>query len=121
MDRVPPVDLNRRLSLIQPNNHMKNRKLQLLGSLCACVLTAGSALAKDKPVTLQECPAPVQAVIRQYQEKGTLEEIGLDEKKKSGGPAVYEAKFTLAGGRRIELHISPNGTILEVEEKKRKN
>jgi hypothetical protein len=78
------------------------------------------ALAKDTPVKLEECPQPVQAVIRHYTAQGTLESIGLDEKKKSGGPSVYEAKFSLTGGRRIEIHISPEGKVLQMEEKKPK-
>lgn len=100
---------------------MKTRHVQILLSISALLFTAVSASAKDKPVTLQECPAPVQAVIRQYQATGTLEEIGRDDKKKSGGPSVYEAKFTLAGGRRIEVHISPAGAVLQVEEKQPKS
>ena len=85
--------------------------LSVAGSL------APSAAAKDKSIGLGECPAPVQAVIRQYSAKATFESVALDEKKKSGGPAVYEAKFSLPGGKRIELHISSTGTVMQVEEK----
>jgi hypothetical protein len=45
----------------------------------------------------------------------------LDEKKKSGGPAVYEAKFSLRNGKRIEVHISPEGKVLQFEDKKPKS
>jgi hypothetical protein len=79
------------------------------------------ASGKDEVVKLSECPAPVQAVIRHYQGQGTLEEIGLDKKKKSGGPAVYEAKFALKDGRRIEIHVSSDGQVLQMEEKKPKS
>ena len=95
-------------------------------SLQAAILGASAILApevwaKDKPVQLKECPAPVQTVIQQYTTKGgTLEEIGLDEKKKGGGSPVYEAKFTLTNGSRIEVHISPSGQVITVENKKPK-
>lgn len=102
---------------------MKTQKLHhsIVAAAALTLAFTATASAKDEAVTLEQCPQPVQAVIRSYQTQGQLEEIGLDEKKKSGGPAVYEAKFTLAGGRRIELHLSPNGAVLQIEEKKRKN
>jgi hypothetical protein len=78
------------------------------------------AQAKDEPVDFAKCPAPVQAVIEQYKAQGKLEAIGLDHKKKAGGVPVYEAKFTLPEGKRIEVHISPEGKVLEVEDKKPK-
>ncbi len=78
---------------------------------------ACTAFAKDIPVDLAKCPAGVQAVVRQYLAHGTMEKIAFDEKKKSGGNPVYEAKFTLRDGKRIELHISPDGRLLQVENK----
>jgi len=89
--------------------------------ICALALSSVFASAKDKVVKLSECPEPVQAVVRHYQQQGTLEEIGMDEKKKAGGPAVYEAKFTINGGKRYEIHISPEGKVLQMEEKKPKS
>ncbi|RYD63959.1 MAG: hypothetical protein EOP84_33145 [Verrucomicrobiaceae bacterium] len=98
---------------------MKTFVLPLLTFFAGLSLVS-SAAAKDKPVQLAECPAAVQTVIQQYSAKGTLEEIGLDEKKKSGGPAVYEAKFTLADGNRIEVHIAADGRVITEEKKKAK-
>jgi hypothetical protein len=82
---------------------------------------ASAASAKDTPMTVNQCPAPVQAIIRHYSAQGTFETVAFDEKKKSGGPPTYEAKFTLRGGRRIEVHITPEGKVLQFEEKKRQN
>jgi hypothetical protein len=82
---------------------------------------ASAASAKDAPTNMNQCPAPVQAIIRHYSAQGTFESVALDEKKKSGGPPVYEAKFTLRDGRRIEVHISPEGKVVQIEEKKRQN
>lgn len=100
---------------------MKASKVPLFAVACIISLSSAVTLGKDKPVSLSECPAAVQAVIRHYQNQGTLEEIGLDEKKKSGGPAVYEAKFSLREGKRVEIHITAEGKVLQMEEKKPKS
>jgi hypothetical protein len=84
-------------------------------------LTLVASWAKDDPIGLSQCPAPVQAVIKQYSARGTLEGVAVDEKKKTGGPAVYEAKFTLKDGKRIEVHISAGGQVILVEDKKPKS
>ena len=86
--------------------------LSLLG--IALVTTAS---AKDAPISREQCPAPVQAVIRAYEAQAKFESVSRDDKKKSGGPAVYEAKFDLPKGRKIEIHISPEGKVLQFEEK----
>ena len=95
--------------------------VSLFAVISILALSAVPALGKDEVVKLSECPAQVQAVIRHYQAQGTLEEIGLDKKKKAGGPAVYEAKFALKDGRRIEIHISADGQVLQMEDKKPKS
>jgi hypothetical protein len=100
---------------------MKASKVPQLAAVCVLALGSTLAWAKDDVVKLSECPEPVQAVIRHYQSQGTLEEIGKDEKKKSGGPPVYEAKFTIRGGKRFEVHISSDGKVLQMEEKKPKS
>ena len=92
-----------------------------MAALGAASILISPAWAKDKAVQFGDCPAPVQAMLRQYAAHGTLEEIGLDENKKSGGPATYEAKFTLKDGRRIEVHVGADGKVLLVENKKAKN
>ena len=89
--------------------------------MLASSLLATSAFCKDAPVGLDECPPPVQAVIRHYSTQGTFDIVTLDEKKKAGGPAVYEAKFTLPNGNRVEVHMSPDGKVMRFEEKKPKN
>lgn len=100
---------------------MKALKVPQLAAAFVLAFVPVIACAKDEPVQLSECPQPVQAVIRHYQTQGTLEEIGKDKKKKSGGPAVYEAKFNLSNGKRVEVHISSDGKVLQFEEKKPKS
>ena len=100
---------------------MKNlRPRQFVRTVLVVTGLSASVWAKDVPVNLENCPAPVQATVRQYSAYGTLEEIALDEKKKTGGPAVYEAKFNFTNGKRIEVHISPDGKVLQVENKEPK-
>ena len=97
---------------------MRNKaSTQVARIALATLILAATASAKDKPVDLSKCPVPVQNVVKQYLAHGTMEEIAYDEKKKSGGQPVYEAKFSLKDGRRIELHISPDGRLLQVENK----
>ena len=100
---------------------MKIQLFSLLTLILGMSVTiAPSASAKDKPIQLTECPAAVQKAIQESSAKGTLEEIGVDEKKKTGGPAIYEAKFTLADGNRVEVHFSADGQIVTEEKKKPK-
>ena len=95
--------------------------LRFLLPLFAVAALSPEAAAKDQVITIAECPAPVQAVIRHYSTQATFESVTLDEKKKSGGPAVYEAKFNLKNGKRTEVHISKEGKVLQFEEKKPKS
>lgn len=94
------------------------RPLAILFSVAALSTTA---IAKDEPISLEACPAPVQVVIKHYSAQGALEGIGVDKKAKSSGDAVYEAKFALPSGKRVEVHISADGKVMQVEEKKAKN
>jgi len=95
---------------------------RLLSVFVAAILTMFvPAIAKDDPVKLEECPPPVQAVIRHYTTQATLEAIGYDKKAKSGGSPVYEARFKARTGLRVELHISPEGKVLQMEQKKPKD
>jgi hypothetical protein len=70
---------------------------------------------KDVPITLEQCPEPVKVTLRQYLAYGKMDEVAVDKKEKSGGTPVYEAKFTFPNGKRIEVHISPEGKVLVVE------
>ena len=99
---------------------MKNPTNCLAVLSAVLVLISSPVFAKDKPVDLTECPQVVQAVVKQYSGKATFEEITLDKNTKSGTPPMYEAKFALSDGRRFEVHISPTGQVMAVEEKKAK-
>lgn len=99
---------------------MTSKQTLTFVAAAALAISAHTAGAKDKPVNVSDCPAAVQTVIKHYETQGKLEEVARDDKKKSGGPAVYEAKFELADGRRVEVHIATDGKVLQIEEKKTK-
>ena len=99
---------------------MTSKQSLTLVAAVALAFTVHTAGAKDKPVSVSDCPAAVQAVIKHYETQGKLEEVARDDKKKTGGPAVYEAKFELADGKRVEVHISTEGKVLQIENKKSK-
>ena len=100
---------------------MKLHSLFALSVMASVLALSGSiANAKDEPISVEECPPPVQAVIRQYSAQGTFEKVEMDRKKKSGGPVMYEAKFLLKDGKRVEVHIDASGKVLHIENKKPK-
>ena len=109
------------LRIIETFDVMTSKHFLTLTAAVALAFSAHTAGAKDKPVSVSDCPAAVQAVIKHYETQGKLEEVARDDKKKTGGPAVYEAKFELADGKRVEVHIAADGKVLQIENKKSKS
>jgi hypothetical protein len=97
---------------------MKVPILKLVLVSTAFMFSSAALFAKDKPVELSDCPKPVQEVIKQYSAKATFEEIKLDKNTKTGGTPTYEAMFSLADGKRFEVHINAAGGVVSVENKK---
>lgn len=81
---------------------------------------APGSWAKDEIITIADCPDPVRRAIAKYEAAATVQEIGRDHKKKSGGPTVYEVKMLQKDGRLVEITFGADGTILKTEEKKAK-
>ena len=71
----------------------------------------GASQAAD--LTLEECPAPVQAAIRNHGQGGTLTELKSADRETG---TVYIAEIALGEKRDLKLHIAPDGTILKVRE-----
>ena len=88
--------------------------------LIAVLLLPRFATAKDEIITIDRCPVPVQKIIQSYSAQHKLEEIGYDQRKKEGGSPRFEVKFESKDGKRFEVHISPDGKVLEIEPKKPK-
>jgi hypothetical protein len=74
-------------------------------------------LAKDKDISLEECPAPVKATVAEYAKKFTLEKVELEGKSE---PQIYGAKFLSPDGRRFEIIMGADGKVQKTELKKPK-
>jgi hypothetical protein len=88
--------------------------MKILAALLALSL---AAFAKDKEITLEQCPPGVKARIAEYQQKFTLEKVELEGKS---DPQNYGAKFTSPDGRRFEIILSADGKVINTELKKPK-
>ena len=82
------------------------------------VLFASVAFGKEVEISLEKCPAAVQATVREYQAHGKLDKIELEAK--DGSADEYDAKLSLNDGRRIAVHLSADGRVIRVDEKKPK-
>ena len=96
----------------------------IMASLVATLASPAIAKEKDKPkeggkrtapITLAQCPAPVQVEIQSH--KPTAAEI---EAEQENGVITYDAKLTLPDGKRLKLLIAADGKVLESKEKKAK-
>jgi hypothetical protein len=87
-------------------------------ALLAIGLLSTLSSAKDVKTTLEQCPAPVQNIVRQYSAAGTFQEI---EVKKGSGEDMYEAKFVGKEGQKIKIILAPNGQVVGHETKPAKD
>jgi len=69
--------------------------------------------SKEEKVALSDLPAAVQAAIQAKAEGGTVGEI---EKETKGSKVAYEAKVTDKDGKKIEVVVAEDGTVLKVED-----
>lgn len=76
-----------------------------------------ASLAKDKDITLGECPEPVKATIAEYSKKFRFEKVELEGKTE---PKIYGAKFMAPDGRRFEIIMGGDGKVQKTELKKEK-
>lgn len=83
---------------------------------------SSSAFAKDKEkqgegdkrtvvITLAQCPTAIQAYIE------SINEIEAEQEK---GAITYDAKLTLAEGKRLKILLAAEGKLPESKEKKAK-
>jgi len=73
--------------------------------------------AEDEPeLTINDVPAPVKATLQREGAGGTLKDV---EKKSADGKTVYEASIVLSG-RKVELEIAEDGSVLERSVKAKK-
>jgi uncharacterized membrane protein YkoI len=77
----------------------------LIGLFCM----PASALADDDDVTLEELPEPVRQTALREVKDGTITDIERDTER---GVAVYEVEFIEKDGKKFELDIGADGTLL---------
>ena len=79
---------------------------------------AGSGCAEsEKEITLKfaDCPAAVQKTIMDY--AGGVQFPNVDKETKKDGHVVYEAKGKSADGKKIEIKVASDGTLIGLEHK----
>jgi hypothetical protein len=93
-------------------------------ALPLCAILFGVMLplvsAKDETeVPFEQCPAPVQAKIRENAQKvqGTVEKV---EREKTKSSEFYDANIAGADGRHWSLKVTPDGKVMEWKEKNAK-
>lgn len=97
---------------------MRTRKPVGSGMLA---LAIGLALAisgcgegqKEVAVKFADCPAAVQRTIVEH--AGGLQFPEVDKETKKGGRVVYEAKGKKADGKKIEIKVAADGTLVGFE------
>jgi len=67
------------------------------------------ALADDEDLTLEELPEPVRQTALREAKDGTITDI---ERDTEGGVTVYEVELREKDGKKFELDISADGTLL---------
>lgn len=93
----------------------KKAMVLLLVALSAIGLVTFVAWAEqeqEEQVTLDQVPAAVKAAILKESAGGEITEI---EVKTEGGKTFYEAEF-VRDGKKIEIKVAPDGTLLKKEE-----
>ncbi|MCO6428989.1 PepSY domain-containing protein [Nitrosomonas communis] len=75
---------------------------------------ATSGFASEEKVEWSQVPEKVQKTITQHLQGGTIEEIEKETEKKYG--IVYEADVKKPDGKKIEIKVKEDGTLIEVED-----
>ena len=73
-----------------------------------------AGLFGEENVKWSQVPIKVQKIISQHLQGGEIEEIEKEKKKKT--IMVYEAKIKRPDGKKIEIKVEEDGTLLELEE-----
>ena len=89
--------------------------LRPMKTLCALLILTLSTFAKDKDITVAQCPLPVKATIAEYSKKFPFQKVEIEKNSK---PTLYGAKFFSPDGRRFELIMAADGKVQRTEVKK---
>ncbi|HBZ30394.1 MAG TPA: hypothetical protein DEO56_07345 [Nitrosomonas nitrosa] len=93
-----------------------NIKLNVIITLIALFLSTSSfaGLFDEEKVEWSQVPEKVQQTINQHLQGGTIEKIEKETKKKK--VIVYEAYVKKPDGKKIEIKVEEDGTLLEIED-----
>ncbi|MCW5599172.1 MAG: PepSY domain-containing protein [Nitrosomonas sp.] len=91
-------------------------KLNVIITLIALFLSTSSfaGLFDEEKVEWSQVPEKVQQTINQHLQGGTIEKIEKETKKKK--VIVYEAYVKKPDGKKIEIKVEEDGTLLEIED-----
>jgi hypothetical protein len=89
------------------------RKIWLSPLLAIFLSLSVGGVSQAADLTLEKCPAPVQAAIQSHAQGGTLTELKLSDRETG---TIYIAEIDLGEKRDLKLHVAPDGTILKVRE-----
>ncbi len=73
-----------------------------------------AGLFGEKNVKWSQIPIKVQNTITEHLQGGEIKELKKEKKKKT--ITVYEAKIKRPDGKKIEIKVEEDGTLLELEE-----
>ena len=90
-------------------------KIRTLVSLMTLLFATSSfaGLLGDEKVEWSQVPEKVQQTITQHAQGGTVEKIEKETMKKK--VIVYEAEVRKPDGKKIEIKVEEDGTLVEIE------
>ncbi len=96
-------------------NLQKKLGAGLLALVIGLALTAAGCGEGEKEITLKfaDCPAAVQKTILDF--AGGVQFPEVDRETKKSGRVVYEAKGKKADGKKIEIKVAADGSLVGLE------
>lgn len=93
-----------------------NTKIRILISMMTLLFATSSfaGLLDEEKVEWSQVPEKVQQTINQHLQGGTIEKIEKETEKKK--IIVYEAYVKKPDGKKIEIKVEEDGTLLEIED-----
>lgn len=93
-----------------------NAKIRILAALITLFFASSgfAGLFDEEKVEWSQVPEKVQQTINQHLQGGTIEKIEKETKKKK--IIVYEAYVKKPDGKKIEIKVEEDGTLLEIED-----
>ena len=91
-------------------------KIRALVSLMTLLFATPSSasLFGDEKVEWYQVPEKVQQTITQHSQGGTIDKIEKETMKKK--VIVYEVEVTKPDGKKIEIKVEEDGTLIELED-----